>query len=70
MWGFFSVQAICALAAWKHGITWPTAALSGGAFLVYVGAISTEKILLKWLENMKLKILNGLKGVKDNDLPS
>jgi hypothetical protein len=48
-WAFYSVQLICAIAAYKSGITWACAALSGGAFLVYVGAISTEKILLTWL---------------------
>lgn len=49
-WAFYCVQAVCALAAFKTGITWPLAALSGGVFLVYVGAISAEKILLKWLD--------------------
>jgi len=49
-WAFYTVQLICAICAYSKGITWPCAALSGGTFLVYVGAISTEKILLKWLD--------------------
>jgi hypothetical protein len=49
-WAFFSIQALCALSAWKHGITWPTAALSGGSFLIYVGGISTEKIFLDFFK--------------------
>ena len=51
MWAFNIVQfVICAPAAWRHGVSWPLAALSGGTFLVFTGAISTEKILLKWID--------------------
>jgi len=49
-WAFYFVQIVCVIAAYRSGITWPCAALSGGVFLVYVGAISVEKILMKWME--------------------
>jgi hypothetical protein len=50
-WAFYVVElAICAVSAYRFEMNWPLAVLSGGIFLVYVGAISTEKILLKWLD--------------------
>jgi hypothetical protein len=48
-WAFYCIQLICAIAAYKTGIAWPLVVLSGGVYLVFVGAISTEKILLAWI---------------------
>jgi hypothetical protein len=50
MTGFFSICAIAIVSVWKHGINWPTAGLLFGAFLVLCGSISTEKLVMKWLE--------------------
>jgi hypothetical protein len=53
-WAFYTVQLICALSAYKAGIiSWPLAALSGGCFLVYVGAVSAEKVLLRYFDTIK-----------------
>lgn len=48
---FYTIQLlICAPTAFKDGITWPLAALSGGVFLFFVSGIWAEKAVLAWLQ--------------------
>jgi len=48
-WAFFYVMTICTISAFRFAMSWPLACLIGFLFLVFVGAISTEKILLAWI---------------------
>jgi len=47
--GFFSALFICAVSAFRFKMDWPLACLIGFLFMLFVGAISTEKILLAWI---------------------
>jgi hypothetical protein len=50
-WAFFSALFICAVSAFRFSMGWPLACLIGFIFAVFVGAISTEKILLAWINS-------------------
>jgi membrane protein required for beta-lactamase induction len=42
-------MTICAISAFRFKMDWPLACLIGFLFMLFVGAISTEKILLAWI---------------------
>jgi membrane protein required for beta-lactamase induction len=48
-WAFFSALIVCAVSAFRFSMDWPLACLIGFLFMLFVGAISTEKILLAWI---------------------
>jgi membrane protein required for beta-lactamase induction len=52
-WAFFSSLLICTVSAFRFRMDWPLACLIGFIFAVYIGAISTEKILLAWIRGGK-----------------
>jgi membrane protein required for beta-lactamase induction len=48
-WAFFYAMTICAISAFRFKMDWPLACLIGFLFMLFVGAVSTEKILLAWI---------------------
>ncbi len=45
VYGFTCIVAVCGIDAYRHGITWPGAAVLAVAFLGFVLGVSGEKIL-------------------------
>lgn len=51
VYGFTVVMAVCGIDAWRHGITWPCAAVIALCFVGFVLGVSGEKILSAWKES-------------------
>jgi hypothetical protein len=45
VYGFTVVMSVCGIDAWRHGITWPCAAVMALCFVGFVLGVSGEKIL-------------------------
>ncbi len=45
VYGYTALMAVCAMDAWRHGITWPCAIVMILSFLGFVLGVSGEKIL-------------------------
>jgi len=43
--GYLMLMVICGFDAWRHGISWPSAAVMAMGYLTFVLGISGEKIL-------------------------